>query len=196
MTALAALIVLATAPPKLPITGLAPARVEPNLCKLQCRVSTYSPQCQTYCDQALGYFYSYVWMEAARNFETALKYDPDCAVAWLGLHRALEKWPNPKTPKADPFLALVGGVLQPKLPARYAKHPRDYALDMAKALLPKASHREALLITAKLHEKGLLPNSGTGDERKKKAIETLDDLLALHEDDEEGWFARAQLAGS
>jgi len=32
------------------------------------------------------------------------------------------------------------------------------------------------------------------DERKKKAQQSLDELLTLYEDDEEGWFWRAQLA--
>ena len=37
---------------------------------------------------------------------------------------------------------------------------------------------------------------GTGpDDRRKKAMQSLDELLTLHEDDEEGWFWRAQLAG-
>ena len=37
------------------------------------------------------------------------------------------------------------------------------------------------------------PNTPESD-RKKKAIATLDELLTLHDDDEEGWFARAQIA--
>ena len=32
------------------------------------------------------------------------------------------------------------------------------------------------------------------DARRKAACKTLDDLLALYDDDEEGWFARAQFA--
>ena len=31
-----------------------------------------------------------VWIEAARSFETAAKYDPECAMAWWGLSRALD----------------------------------------------------------------------------------------------------------
>src|SRR3954467_14234486 len=77
---------------QLPLSKLAPAKVRPNQCVLTYRVATRSPECQAHFDQGLGYFYSYVWMEAARSFETAAKCDPDCAMAWWGLSRALEEW--------------------------------------------------------------------------------------------------------
>src|SRR5687768_12856496 len=80
----------APAPPRLPITGLAPAVHVPDLCLYRYPVGTRSADCQKFCDQGYGYFYSYVWIEAARSFETALRHDPECAVAWLGLHNALE----------------------------------------------------------------------------------------------------------
>ena len=151
----------------MPWTGLAPARIVPDLCKYQYRVSTPSEMCQKHVDQALGYFYSYVWMEAARSFETALRHDPSCAFAWWGLSKSLERW---------------------------GKSNHMQALQQAQALLPKASHREQLLITARLQEKGVAPGVGP-DQRTKKAAATLDDLLTVYDDDEEGWFARAQIAG-
>src|SRR4051794_26303669 len=77
---------------KMPHTELLPARVVPTLCLLKYRVSTSSPECQVLFDQGLGYFYSYVWIEAARSFETATQRDPDCAMAWWGLSRAIESW--------------------------------------------------------------------------------------------------------
>src|SRR5690242_10038155 len=80
------------APAKMPITGLAPAKYVPDLCLVRYRVSTTSDDCQKFFDQGLGYYYSYVWMEAARCFETAARADPDCAMAWWGLSRALEHW--------------------------------------------------------------------------------------------------------
>src|SRR5262245_3506395 len=55
---------------KLPIAGLAPAKIRPNQCLLTYRISTQSKDCQAHFDQGLGYLYSYVWMEAARSFET------------------------------------------------------------------------------------------------------------------------------
>ncbi|OWK44490.1 tetratricopeptide repeat protein [Fimbriiglobus ruber] len=183
----------APAPGAMPLTGLAPARAVPDLCVYSYHVSTTSPECQTFCDQAFGYYYSYVWMEAARCFETALRHDPNCAYAWLGLHRSLEKWGKGDKPAAAPLLAVIGAAGQGKLPDQYTKSPRDYALDKAKELMPKAGPREQLLIQAKLQEKGMLPGVGP-EERKKKAQASLDELLTLYGDDEEGWFWRAQIA--
>ena len=82
---------------KLPMCGLAPAKIQPNLCLVKYRISTNSPECQAFFDQGLGYLYSYVWMESARSFETACRCDPDCAMAWWGLSRALERYNKPST---------------------------------------------------------------------------------------------------
>src|SRR5439155_11533812 len=122
-----------------------------------------SPECQAFFDQGLGYLYSYVWMEAARSFDTAAKHDPDCAMAWWGLSRAIEKW---------------------------GKGQHSEALKKAQELLPRASHREQLLITARLKEKGMIEGI-TPENRRKEAVKTLDELLTLFEDDEEAWFYRA-----
>jgi len=152
---------------RMPRTKLLPAVYVPDLCSYRYCVRTSSPDCQKFLDQALGYFYSYVWIETARSAETALRYDPDCAYAWLILHKGLEKWGQ-------------GDALG--------------ALKRAQELMPKAPHREQLLITARLHEKGLLGVTAM-DERKKKAAQTLDELLSIYDDDEEAWFARGALLG-
>ena len=77
---------------KVPATKLSSAKLIPNLSPLTYRVSTSSPECQAFFDQGLAYYYGYVWMEAARSFETAAKHDPNCAMAWWGLSKACEKW--------------------------------------------------------------------------------------------------------
>src|SRR5579884_2233240 len=155
-------------PAKMPMTGLAPAKLVPNLCLLRYRISTTSPECQAFFDQALGYFYSYVWMEAARSFETALQYDPECPLAWGGLSRALERW---------------------------GKNNHTEALLKASKYQDRASHREQQLILARMQEKGQAPGVGDGESRKRKAIATLDNLISLYDDDEEAWYYRAQLSG-
>lgn len=152
---------------KLPLSGLAPAKLFPNLCRYHYRVSTSSTDCQALVDQGLGFYYSYVWMEAARSFETALQFDPECAFAYWGLSRALEKW---------------------------GKGDHTAALKKAKELMPKADPREQKLILARLQEKGLTDEPIAPDQRKAAAQKTLDELLALHDDDEEAWFARGQLS--
>jgi Tfp pilus assembly protein PilF len=156
------------APTRLPLCGLEPAKLVPDLCLVKYRVSTTAPECQAFFDQGLGYFYSYVWMEAARSFETAVRYDPDCALAWWGLSRALERWG-----KGDATKALLEA-------------------DRRKA---HASHREQQLILARMQEKGQAPGVGGADRRQRAAAATIDNLLALYDDDEEAWYYRAQLSG-
>ena len=179
-------------PAPMPMTGLTPSVVVPNLCVLKYPAGTTSAECQTFCDQGLGYYYSYVWMEAARCFETALTYDPDCAFAWLGFHRAIEKWGKGST-SPNGSLAVAGGAVTSNIPERISKGPKDYSIERAKVLMTKAPHPVQLLIQAKLQEKGMLPNI-TPEERKKKAQATLDELLTIYGDDNEGWYARAQIA--
>jgi Tfp pilus assembly protein PilF len=158
----------AAANDKMPMTGLKPSKLAPELCVLTYRVSTNSPECQAFFNQGLGYFYSYVWMEAARSFETATRHDPECAMAWWGLSRALERW---------------------------GKGDHSKALLKADELKDQASHREQQLILARMQEKGQAPGVGDQEARKKAAINTLDNLIALYDDDEEAWYFRAQLAG-
>jgi tetratricopeptide (TPR) repeat protein len=154
---------------KLPLSGLMPAKLFPDQCLLRYRISTTSPECQAYFDQGLGYFYSYVWMEAVRSFETATHYDPDCAMAWWGLSRALERWGRRDT--------------------------AEKALKTAKDKAALAAHHEQMLIKARAQEKGLEPGIAE-TERKKAAARTIDELLVLYEEDQEAWYYRAQLADS
>jgi hypothetical protein len=180
---------------KMPLTGLAPAKPMFDACLYKYHVSTTSEQCQNFVNQGLGMYYSYVWIEAARAFETALRYDPQCAYAWLMLHRSLEKWGRPGPVAAPgPYVVLLGGMVYGKLPDRVGKNAQDYALETARKLMPRANQREQLLIQSRLQDKGMWPGVGP-DDRRKRAMQSLDELLMLHEDDEEGWFWRAQLAG-
>lgn len=179
---------------KMPLTGLAPAKPMPHACTYKYAVSTRNPKCQECVDQALGMYYSYVWIEAARGFETALTHDPDCAYAWLMLSRSLEKWGrNGATPSPLPYAAALGGPVSMKLPDRIGRNATDYALEKAKQLAAGANPRERLLIQSRLQEKGMWPDT-PADARVKKATATLDELLTLYDDDQEGWFWRANLA--
>jgi tetratricopeptide (TPR) repeat protein len=51
------------------------------------KVTTSSPEAQKYYDQGLAYLHSYVWIEAARSFNQALRLDPKLAMAYVGLSR-------------------------------------------------------------------------------------------------------------
>jgi tetratricopeptide (TPR) repeat protein len=179
---------------KMPLSGLAPAVRMHGACTYKYAVGTTNPECQAFVDQALGMYYSYVWIEAARGFETALRHDPDCAYAWLMLARSLEKWGRTgATPSPLPYLAALGGPASVKLPERVGRNAAEYALEKAKQLAPRANDRERLMIQSRLQEKGMWPDT-PADARMKKAAATLDELLTLYDDDQEGWFWRAQLA--
>jgi tetratricopeptide (TPR) repeat protein len=52
------------------------------------KTSTSSPQAQAFYEQGLAYLNSYVWIEAARSFNQALRIDPSLAMAYLGLSDA------------------------------------------------------------------------------------------------------------
>ena len=52
------------------------------------RITTSSKDAQAFYDQGLAYLHSYVWIEAARSFNQALRYDPKLAMAYVGLSRA------------------------------------------------------------------------------------------------------------
>jgi tetratricopeptide (TPR) repeat protein len=52
------------------------------------RITTNVPDAQTFYDQGLAYLHSYVWIEAARSFNHALRLDPRLAMAHLGLSYA------------------------------------------------------------------------------------------------------------
>jgi tetratricopeptide (TPR) repeat protein len=51
-------------------------------------VSTSSKQAQAFYDQGLAYLQSYFWIEAARSFHQALRYDPRLVLAYVGLSYA------------------------------------------------------------------------------------------------------------
>jgi tetratricopeptide (TPR) repeat protein len=51
-------------------------------------VSTRSADAQAFYDQGLAYLHDYVWLEAARSFNQALRLDPKLAIAYVGLSYA------------------------------------------------------------------------------------------------------------
>src|SRR5262245_46125303 len=53
------------------------------------RVTTSSPQAQAFYNQGVAYLHSFVWIEAARSFNQALRADANLAMALVGLSEAL-----------------------------------------------------------------------------------------------------------
>src|SRR5262245_11864198 len=50
-----------------------------------------TPQAQRFYDQGLSYLHNYVWIEAARSFNQALRLDPRLMLAYVGLSTAYEQ---------------------------------------------------------------------------------------------------------
>ncbi|MCY2972676.1 MAG: tetratricopeptide repeat protein [Planctomycetota bacterium] len=150
-------------------TKLKPSRVEKDLCLYRYPVYTSSPLCQAFNDQGLAYLYSYAWMESARSFETALKHDPDCVMAHIGLAKALDRWGK--------------------------KSESTKVIKDAKRLEEKAAPNEKALLQAALVEYGLNENPpAAGEARQKAATTIIDQALSQYDDDQELWFTRAQIA--
>ena len=62
-----------------------PVTLRTGIGELHEKVSTRSPEAQSFYDQGLAYVHSYVWIEAARSFHQALRVDPNLGMAYLGL---------------------------------------------------------------------------------------------------------------
>jgi tetratricopeptide (TPR) repeat protein len=93
------------------------------------KITTASPQAQSYFDQGLRLAYAFNHGEAQRAFRKAQKLDPDCAMCFWG--EALVLGPNINLPMQDDAVA-----------------PAFAAIAKAQALAAKASPREQALIAA------------------------------------------------
>ncbi|HEY7169567.1 MAG TPA: tetratricopeptide repeat protein [Vicinamibacterales bacterium] len=80
-----------TAPARPPLEDVArrPVTLRENIGRAHEAVTTQVPRAQAFYDQGLAYLHSYVWLEAARSFNEALRADANLAMAQLGLSYAL-----------------------------------------------------------------------------------------------------------
>jgi tetratricopeptide (TPR) repeat protein len=124
-------------------------------------VTTSSPQAQTFYDQGLAYLHSYVWIEAARSFHQALRLDPSCAMAYIGL--------------SDAYVALQD------LPGANA------ALAQAQALAANVSDAERSRIAIRAAQLAYLANP-QNTQLYFAYRKSLNDALAAHPDDSWLWI--------
>jgi tetratricopeptide (TPR) repeat protein len=75
-------------------------------------VSTRSAEAQAFYDQGLAYLHDYVWIEAARSFNQALRIDPKLAIAYVGLSYACTELNAPAAAERafEQARALEGGA--------------------------------------------------------------------------------------
>jgi tetratricopeptide (TPR) repeat protein len=126
-------------------------------------VSTSLKRAQAFYDQGLAYLHSFVWLEAARSFNEALRADPKLAMAHLGLT-----------------------IAYTELNARAAA---SAALERAKALAPAASDHDRRHIAARTLQ--VQAEAGpAGLIRLPDYRTALDEALAAYPQDEELWLLR------
>mgnify|MGYP000025215705 CR=1 FL=1 len=118
------------------------------------KISTESEMCQKYFDQGLLLFYGYNFPESDRSFKEAVKYDPNCAICYLGEAIALGECID--TP-GDHWCVSA-----------------DEAYQKAKSLIEHASPKERALIESYAHR--LPKENGVYDVDKDAYADSLRDV--------------------
>ncbi len=133
-------------------------------------VSTRLPQAQAFYDQGLAYLHSFVWIEAARSFNQALRLDPNLAMAGVGLSYAYTELNAP----ADAHAALDRARALLEHAGADAQQPNDHDRRHAAARAAQMAAEDA-----------------PRDASKLAAYRTqLDDALTRFPFDEELWLLR------
>jgi Tfp pilus assembly protein PilF len=128
------------------------------------KVTTASTEAQAFYDQGLNYLHGYVWIEAARSFQQALRHDPGLAMAHVGLSRVYSGLDDAEAARQELTKAQgLAGKLSERERRRIALRAKQ--LEALTDITDKAKHAEY-----------------------KKAI---DDALAQAIDDPELWLIRA-----
>ena len=140
-----------------------PVPLRPGLGNAHERVTTASAEAQQFYDQALDYLHGYVWIEAGRSFNQALRLDPSLAMAYVGLSRVYSGLDDARAARA--------------------------AVERARALGEKASERERRRIAIRARQLDAIEDLGNAAKfaEYKKAI---DDALAQDLTDTELWLLR------
>ena len=123
-----------------------PVTVREGIGRAHDDTSTTSKEAQALYDQGLAYLHSFVWIEAARSFNAALKIDPAFALAHLGLSVAYVELNRP----AEARKAIdAARTRAPALPEHDRRHVDARVLQMAAEDAPAdaaklAAYRKAL----------------------------------------------------
>lgn len=130
-------------------------------------VSTESDEAQRYYDQGVAYLATYVWLDAARSFEEALRRDPGLAMAELGIARA--------------YLNAES--------AEMAREHLDAAMQLAAARPPSEPERKWIALLAEQIEAIYAP-APRRKARHEAYKRSLDELLAMTPEDPHAWTLR------
>ena len=128
-----------------------PLPLRANIGRAHDPVSTSSREAQAYYDQGLTYLHGYVWIEAARSFNQALRLDPRLAIANAELSIAYTELNQPALARS--------------------------ALERAGALAPQASEHDRLHIAARVAQAEA--ETASGDQTKLAAYRKALDAALL-----------------
>jgi tetratricopeptide (TPR) repeat protein len=132
-------------------------------------VTTSSAEAQAFHDQGTAYLHSYVWIEAARSFNQALRLDPKLALSWVGLSRAYSGLEDQVAARAAWKKAeeLAGGVTEKERRKIAARGLHLDALDDLSDVAKHAAWRRALdeALAADMDDVELWLLRGTAEER-------------------------------
>jgi len=140
-----------------------PVALRSGIGTLREKVSTSSQESQAFYDQGLSYLHSYVWIEAIRSFHQALRLDPNCAMAFLGLTDAYIGLHDPATARA--------------------------AFRRAQELAPKVTKREQMWIMIRDRELDYAEDSGDPD-KYVAYRKSINDALKANPNDTWLWIQR------
>lgn len=140
-----------------------PVTLREGIGKISDPVTTSSPEAQAFYNQGLAYLHSYVWIEAARSCNQALRADPELALAYVCLSRAYSGLEDQAAAQS--------------------------ALENARSLAANLSERERLRVS--LRAKQLEAIGDILNASKHQAYKAaLDAALAKYPDDSELWLLR------
>lgn len=140
-----------------------PVTLKTNIGKVNEPVSTKSPEAQAFYNQGVAYLHSYVWVEAGRSFQQAMRLDPNLAMAWVGLSRVYSGLDDPAAAKA--------------------------AIAKAQALSAHTNAWEKTRIAVRAKQLEALAELGNAA-RHQEYKRTLDEAIAQYIDDVELWLLR------
>jgi tetratricopeptide (TPR) repeat protein len=121
--------------------ALRPLSLRTGIGSARDRVHTASKEAQAFYDQGLAYLHSYVWLEAARSFNQAVRLDPDLAIAHAMLSIAYTELNAP----AEAREAIQrAAALAAKTSAHDRRHIDARVLQMA----AEAAGRDSAALTA------------------------------------------------
>ncbi|MCU1285736.1 MAG: hypothetical protein JWO13_2086 [Acidobacteriales bacterium] len=139
-----------------------PVPLREGIGKLNDPVTTQSKEAQAFYNQGVAYLHSYVWIEAARSFNQALRLDPNLAMAYIGLARTYYNVDD----SADANAAV--------------KHAQE--------LQSKIGDRERLRIGIMAKQLEAIDSSDHAAHQEYKAL--IDSALAKFPEDAEMWLIR------